>query len=751
MPVTVADLLVSLSGDPRGFNRAMSTVERRMGEVGKKMTQVGKSMTLGVSMPLAGIGTIAGKMAAGFESSMAKIHGLVGIQREQVEAWKADIMAMAPEVGKMAGELAEGMFFVTSAGARGQQALDTLRASAMGAAAGLGSTAVVADAATSAVNAYGKENLSAAQATAILVATVREGKASAEQIAPVLGNLLSVAARLGVSFDQVGGAIAQSTRLGTDASIAATNLSSIMSALMKPTKQADEVLAQYGLSAGELRRQIREKGLLTVLGDLERTFGDNEDALTALFRNIRAFRGVTQLIGGNLADTQRVMESLAGTTEQDLVDAFQAAADTADFKLHTAMANLNNAMILLGNEVLPLVVPKIQSAAESVDHTAKAFGRLSPGVQDTIISFGAFLVALGPMTWALGGTISGIQKVFGALSLLSAPAVGSAVATVGAMAAAFIATYKATGALARTLTPELVQGFADMMSPLETEVDMLMESMPLWDERLAQYEDLRKRLGATTDEWQVNTEWTRRNAEQLAENTEKLIQFARRQREAGSSVAKSNAPLRDKEYWLQRIQVVSEETEKKHAKLIATMSETWDVLSAEQVKTSLEKMRDEFERMVEAGLSQQHIADAMVGDLSELVGYAKEYGLTLTEGQLAFAEAVAKRGDPALLKQIEMLNTGPKYASLAAEQMVNVISSASGKIATTLAGGFGQGVQEGIRMADQWLGEYIAKSEYTMKLDVFPMVSYGDLNAAVSRMVHDELSGKHANTGGLTP
>ena len=104
-------------------------------------------------------------MAADYQSSMQKINGLVGISQKQVNAWSDDILELGKTLPQSPKDLADAMFFITSAGLRGKTALDALKQSAKASAAGLGETKVVADAVTSAMNAYGKKNLSAAQAT----------------------------------------------------------------------------------------------------------------------------------------------------------------------------------------------------------------------------------------------------------------------------------------------------------------------------------------------------------------------------------------------------------------------------------------------------------------------------------------------------------------------------------------------------------------------------------------------------------
>ena len=141
------------------------------------------------------------------------------------------------------------MFFITSAGLRGQVALETLEASAKAAAVGLGDTATIADLATSALNAYGSDVLSAADATDVMVAAVREGKLEADALTGSMGRVLPVSSQMGIKFNEVGAAFAAMSRTGTGANEAATQLRSIMVTLLKPTKQAEEALAEMGLSS----------------------------------------------------------------------------------------------------------------------------------------------------------------------------------------------------------------------------------------------------------------------------------------------------------------------------------------------------------------------------------------------------------------------------------------------------------------------------------------------------------------------
>ena len=249
--------------------------------VGRVMTGVGQTMTRKVSMPLALIGGYAVKTAADFETSFAKIQGLVGVSADEIGALEEAAARLGPQFGRSSTEAAEALFFITSAGLRGSDAIETLESSLKASAIGLGETAVVADLVTSAVNAYGSATLGATKATDVLTAAVRYGKLEPADLAQSMGMVLPVASAMGVSFNDVGAAFAAMSRTGTDASMAATQLRQILATILNPTQEAREELDKYGLSAEGLRQQLRERGLLSVLQTLTGTLGLNDDAIAA--------------------------------------------------------------------------------------------------------------------------------------------------------------------------------------------------------------------------------------------------------------------------------------------------------------------------------------------------------------------------------------------------------------------------------------------------------------------------------------
>jgi TP901 family phage tail tape measure protein len=435
--------LQTLQGVGTGVGASMVGLGTKMQDFGRSVSRVGRGLTVGVTLPIVGVGVAATKMALDFDDSLTKMVSLVGLTRGEVDGMRGDIIRMASQYGKSAGEAADAMFFITSAGLRGSDAMEALEASLKGAAVGLGDVKTIADLATSAVNAYGADTLGASKATDILAAAVREGKLESSELAGAMGQVLPVSSAMGVGFDEVGAAMAAMSRTGTGAAQASTQLRGILMGILKPTKQAEKALGDMGLSSEGLRQQLKEKGLLSTLQTLSERFDGNDAAAAAVFGNVRALAGVMDLMGANVGTTEEIFANMVDTTGM-LDDAFAATAETTGFKLRKAFADMKNSLIEFGDVIAPFVA----QFAERLSALGQAFQSLSPHTKEMIVRVAAIAAAVGPalliigkLITVIGGLIKGIGLVVIAFGAITAP-VAAVVAGIALLVGAFILAWR---------------------------------------------------------------------------------------------------------------------------------------------------------------------------------------------------------------------------------------------------------------------------------------------------------------------
>ncbi len=449
---------------------SMMVMGGRMKNVGDAMAATGARMTRSVTLPLVGIGVAGARMAVDLESSFAKIEGLVGVSGAELDELREAAVRLGPSFGKSAGEAAEAMFFITSAGLRGADATEALERSLMASAVGLGDVATIADLTTSIINAYGSDTVDAAKATDVLTAAVREGKLEPSELAGAMGQVLPIASAMGVNIEEVGAAFAAMSRTGTNASQASTQLRGIMTSLLKPTKQAEDALSEMGLSSEGLREQIREQGLLSVLETLTDSFAENEQGAEAVFGNVRALSGVLDLMGNNVEGTRQIFDNMADTTGM-LDDAFAVTADTAGFQFAQSLAELKTALLEIGQIVLPV----FQEIVGEIGKLVAKFQELSPEQKEQIVRFAAIAAAVGPVLFILGKLVAIFGTIIKVGGILAAVVTGISLPMLAIIAA--IAGVIAIGVLLFRNWDTVKQKASDTWSSVATAFSTAWESM----------------------------------------------------------------------------------------------------------------------------------------------------------------------------------------------------------------------------------------------------------------------------------
>jgi TP901 family phage tail tape measure protein len=382
---------------------------------GTALAGFGAAMTKWISLPILGAAGAGVKMGMDLETNFAKIRGLVGVNREDMQGWEDQVRDLAKTYASSAGEASDALFFITSAGLRGSDAMDALESSLKASAVGLGDVSQVADLTTSMMNAYKGSNLSAAEATDILTATVREGKLESEELAGAMGSTLPIASELGISADEVGASFAAMSRTGTNAAEASTQLRGIMTGLIKPSSDAEAALGEVGLSSAGLREQIQDEGLLSVLMTLEENFGDNEEAMARVFPNVRGLTGLFDMLGDNTEETAEIFGAMEDSTGS-LDGAYEELAETSEFKLKRAWAGLKDAMIDMGGALTPL----IDGFSSLMSKLAEMFSGMGDG-QKKIVTFALLgIAALFPLMALVGKLIGVFAKLITIVKIVGA-------------------------------------------------------------------------------------------------------------------------------------------------------------------------------------------------------------------------------------------------------------------------------------------------------------------------------------------
>lgn len=348
--------------------------------------------------------------ASDFQSSLTKIINLTDESKESVARMGQQVLGLAGKVGTAPQELADALYFVAGAGIHGQQAMDVLTQSAQASAIGLGKTQDVAHALTGVLNAFQGQNLTAAEATRVLIATVNEGNVEANQLANTLGRVVGQAGEVGASFADVGTFIATFTRVGVQADEAVTALRGLLSTLIKPAKQSREALEEVGLSVDELRAHVKERGLVATLQEMYDKFDGNLDVMGKVIPNVRALAGFLATAGEQGKQFAEIQQNItAAQHDQNYVtERMLNLQETLGFQWKSLKADAQAASVSIGTEFLPALTEVVKDGHEVVTvigDVAKAFAGIAGKVATMTIDL----------------TLGQLKGVKGAVDLASHP------------------------------------------------------------------------------------------------------------------------------------------------------------------------------------------------------------------------------------------------------------------------------------------------------------------------------------------
>ncbi len=390
----------SLAASQAAVANWTKTTTAAFNQVSQKIRTFGYLATGVLTAPMVMAGKSAMKMASDYEFSMQKIVGLAGVAQDAVNAFNKEVLAMGPQIGKGPRELAEALYFINSSGIKGAQAMEVLTLSAKAAASGLGETKDVANLLTSVLSAYKGSNMTAAKATDILVAAVREGKGEADAFASAIGQIIPIAANLGVSFDQVAGAMAAITLTGSTAATSAVYLKGIFNALNGASKQGETALQSVGSSYTQLREILRVKGtipLLKEIRDITKAAGDmGEEFLSDIFPNVRGLTGFLSLAGANFKYNTDLMNRVTNSAGS-LGIALGAVSDTIKLRYDRAIAQVNVSQITLGKILAETLLPILEKASSILHTITNSWDEASVSQKRHITTIVTLIAALGPL------------------------------------------------------------------------------------------------------------------------------------------------------------------------------------------------------------------------------------------------------------------------------------------------------------------------------------------------------------------
>ncbi|BDR80697.1 hypothetical protein N072000002_09530 [Clostridium tetani] len=415
----------------------------KLKDIGGKVTNVGKNLTTHVSLPLAGVGIAASKVGMDFEAQMSKVQAISGATGEDFNKLKAKAEEMGSKTKFSAKESAEGLEYMATAGWKTQDMLDGLPPIlnlATAAGADLGQTS---DIVTDALTAFGLKAKDSGHFSDILASASSNANTNVLMMGESFKYAAPIFGSVGYTAEDAALAIGLMANSGIKGTQSGTALRSMITRLVKPTKESAQAMKILGLKITDSSGKMKPFNVL--MDEMRNSFAklnpEQKASVAAQLAGQEAMSGLLSIVNAAPEDYNKLkgaINTCDGATDK--------MAETMSNNAKGSITEMKSALEGAGIKIFKVVAPSITNLAKEVTKMADKFSKLNPKTQETIVKMAALGIATGPVVGGIGKTITGVGNLAGGLSKLTGWLGKTSLATKGASVATGVAS-KGMGAM----------------------------------------------------------------------------------------------------------------------------------------------------------------------------------------------------------------------------------------------------------------------------------------------------------------
>ncbi|WP_203624154.1 phage tail tape measure protein [Lacticaseibacillus sp. 866-1] len=418
-----------------GLSKTIGGASDKLKALGGKLTGIGAGMTAGITVPFLG----AVKSTAQFEDSMNKVRvTLLGGQKETAafrqtfSGLQDDALKLAAKFPVNAQEVSDSMLELAKSGQSANNIMDMMPGILSAASASGEDVATTSNTVSAALAGFGLQAKDAGRVADVLTNSANASKAGIADMGEVFKYAAPTAHTLGISMEELSAASGLMMDKGLEASQVGTTLTMAFTRMVKPTKQAQEVMDKLGFSAVDQNGKF--KSLTTIVGELNKAMINYTPAQkTAALSTIMGTEAGSKFLmlmdsgaGKIAANTKAISER--GTAEKTAAEMQKS--------LSANIETLGGSFDALTKSIMSQNTPAITALTQKITGLVDGFNNMSDSTKGTIATIAAIAAAIGPVLLVVGPLTSGLGTMGTALAWLVTPA-GLVVTALAALAAGF--------------------------------------------------------------------------------------------------------------------------------------------------------------------------------------------------------------------------------------------------------------------------------------------------------------------------
>ena len=440
-----------------GFEKSMKQVQngtlfskkaiRELNSAGNQMIKTGSMMFV----PLAAGIKACINAEIEYESAVAKVKTIADESQKSMNVISKEMVDISKTYGQNITDVSNGFYQVISATVDTEHAIDYMQVASRMAIGGFADMTTAVTGLTASMAAYSKYGYDMYRVGDILAQTQVKGKTTINELSEQLGEVLPYASNVGMSFEDLGAAMAVLTGNGLSTSRATVTLKNAINSILNPSAQAKKAFERLGVAYGsnafdgkefgdylnrlkdaiglsetarkKLNELMRNKDVTDdELLDFYTKSGVNIDNLLTMFKNIR---GATAMISltGSIEKYQRFRTSMNEENSKGLLEKqANIMLSTPKMQMNILRENFNESLRMFGEKLMPKFNEYLQIATDVLNKLNGMSDEQISQIVDNVVKIAAASAGL----IVLGTIAKALASIMGFLNLIWKPIAGLA-------------------------------------------------------------------------------------------------------------------------------------------------------------------------------------------------------------------------------------------------------------------------------------------------------------------------------------
>jgi TP901 family phage tail tape measure protein len=381
---------------------------RRFSDAGTSMLSAGAGMAVGIGLAV--------NEAVKFEKAMANVSTTIDSTPELMKQMSDSVLQMSTKIPVPISQLTDALYDVVSAGIAAKDSMFVLEQSSLLGVSGLGTAKEGVDIITSALNSFNMKATESANVANMVFKAVKYGKTTVSGLAESFGSSSALVKNANVSLEEYLATTATLTTTGMTASRAQTQISSAVTALIKPSKTMGLIFNKLGVK--DVPKWIKANGSLVKSLQIVRDKGEEMGVLSSkAFGRKEGFSAMLSLLGPLAEKYKLVMgDIVSGTDSMTEAVAKQQKTFSAQFQI---MKNkVTKLAITIGNELMPRIINFMDTVSPMITGLTSWAGR-NQWLATTILNVTVGLLALGALAKVGAVLFFGLSKAIAITSAIT--------------------------------------------------------------------------------------------------------------------------------------------------------------------------------------------------------------------------------------------------------------------------------------------------------------------------------------------